>query len=117
MVAKNRNREGSGVTIYHRSILNIIDRDDLVLTDVEAVCREIIKRKCKPILIASIYKPPNSKIEFFDRLEALFQDLDNEQKELIIVGDSNCDLLQRNFSNHTKRFNDILNLFQLTQLE
>ena len=46
----------------------------------------------------------------------LFQNLDNEQKELIIVGDLNCDLLQRNLSNHTKRFSDIVNLFQLTQL-
>ena len=72
--------------------------------------------KCKPILILSIYRPPNSKIEFFDRLKVLFQNLDNEQKELIIVGDLNCDLLQRNFSNDTKRFNYIVNLFQLTQL-
>ena len=116
MVSKNCNREGGGVAIYYRSILNINDRDDLVPTDVEAVCLEIIKLKCKPILIASIYWPPNSKIEFFDGLKVLFQNLDNEQKELIIVGDSNCDLLQRNFSNHTKRFNDIVNLFQLTQL-
>ena len=116
MVSKNRNREGGGVAIYHRSILNIIDRDDLVPTNVEAFCLEIIKPKCKPILIAFIYRLPNSKIEFFDRLEVLFQNLDNEQKELIIVGDLNCDLLQRNFSNHTKRFNDIVNLFQLTQL-
>ena len=42
----------------------------------------------------------------------LFQNLDNEQKGLIIVGD----LLQRNLSNHTKRFSDTVNLFQLTQL-
>ena len=45
MVAKSRNREGGGVAIYHRRILNIIDRDDLVPTDVEAVCLEIIKPK------------------------------------------------------------------------
>ena len=116
MVAKNRNRQGGGVAIYHRSILNVIDRDDLVPEDVEAVCLEIIKPKSKPVLIASTYRPPNSQIEFLDKIEVLFQNLDNEHKELIIVGDLNCDFLSNNLSNHTKRFNDIVNIFQLTQL-
>ena len=56
------------------------------------------------------------KFELLDSIEVLFQNLDNEQKELIIVGDLNCDLLQRNLSNHTRPFSDIVNLFQLTQL-
>ena len=55
MVAKNRHRQGGGVAIYHRSILNVIDRDDLVPEDVEAVFLEIIKPKSKPVLIASAY--------------------------------------------------------------
>ena len=45
IIAKNRNRDGSGVAIYHRSILNVIDRDNLVPAYVEAVCLEIIKPK------------------------------------------------------------------------
>jgi exonuclease III len=45
MVAKNRNRQGGGVAIYYRSILNVFSRDDLVPEDVEAVCLEIIKPK------------------------------------------------------------------------
>ena len=115
-VIHNRNRQGGGVAIYHRSILNVIDRDDLVPEDVEAVCLEIIKPKSKPVLITSAYRPPNSQIEFLDKIEVLFQNLDNEHKELIIVGDLNCDFLSNNLSNHTKRFNDIVNIFQLTQL-
>ena len=115
IIAKNRNRDGGGVAIYHRSILNVIDRDDLVPADAEAVCLENIRPKCKPILIASIYRPPNSNIELLDSFGGAFQNLDNEQRELIIVGDLNCDLLQRNLSNHTKGFSDIVNLFQLTQ--
>ena len=116
MVSKNRNQQGGGVAIYHRGILNVIDRDDLVQEDVEAVCLEIIKPKSKPVLIASAYWPPNSQIEFLDKIEVLFQNLDNDNKELIIVGDLNCDFLSNNLSNHTKRFNDIVNIFQLTQL-
>ena len=75
MVAKNRNRQGGGVAIYHRSILNVIDRDDLVPEDVEAVCLEIIKPKSKPVLIASAYRPPNSQIEFLIKLKYYFKTL------------------------------------------
>ncbi|CAB4032892.1 RNA-directed DNA polymerase from transposon BS, partial [Paramuricea clavata] len=89
MVAKNRNRQGGGVAIYHSSILNVIDRDDLVPEDVEAVCLEIIKLKSKPVVNASAYRPPKSQIEFLDKIEVLFQNLDNEHKELMIIGDLN----------------------------
>ena len=116
MVSKNRKRQGGSVANYHRGILNVIARDDLVPEDVEAVCLEIIKPKSKPVLIASAYGPPNSQIDFLDKIEILLQILDNEHKELIIVGDLNCDFLSNNLSNHTKRFNDIVNIFQLTQL-
>ena len=80
IIAKNRNWDGGGVAIYHRSILNVIDRNDLVPADVEALCLEIIKPKCKPILIASIYRPPNSKIELLDSIEVLFQTLITNKK-------------------------------------
>ena len=70
----------------------------LVPEDVEAVCLEIIKPKSKPVLIASAYRPPNSQIEFLDKVEVLFQNLDNEHKELIIVGDLNCDFLSNNLN-------------------
>jgi hypothetical protein len=95
--------------------LNVIDRDDLVPEDVEAVCLETIKPKSKPVLIASAYGPPNSQIDFLDKIEVLFQNFGNEHKELIIVGDLNCDFLSNDLRNHTKRFNDIVNIFQLTQ--
>jgi exonuclease III len=62
MVAKNRNRQAGGVAIYHRSILNVIDRDDLVPEDVEAVFLEIIKAKSKPVLIASAYTTSQARI-------------------------------------------------------
>ena len=68
------------------------------------------------LLSLNAYRPPNSQIEFLDKIEVLFQNLDKEHKELIIVGDLNCDFLSNNISNHTKRFNDIVNIFQLTQL-
>ena len=34
---------------------------------------------------------------FLNEIETLFQNLDSEHKEQIIVGDFNCDLLRDNF--------------------
>ena len=116
MIVKNRNRVGGGVAIYYRSVLNVMNRQDLIPANVEAVCLEITRPKSKPILITSVYRPPNSRIELLNDIETLFQNLDSEHKEQIIVGDFNCDLLRDNLNNHTKRFNEIANLFQLTQM-
>jgi hypothetical protein len=62
-------REGGGVAIYYRSILNVINREDLIPEQVEAVCHEVIKPKSKHILIASVYRPPSSKIEILNEIE------------------------------------------------
>jgi hypothetical protein len=116
MVAKHRNREGGGVALYYRSTLNVINRTDLVPAEVEAVCLEIIKPKSKPMFVVSVYRPPNSSIELFEKIETLFQNLDNERKELILVGDLNCDFIKNAANNQTKRLIDLINVFQLTQL-
>ena len=63
-----------------------------------------------------MYSPPNSSIELFEKIETLFQNLDNERKELILVGDLNCDFIKNAANNQTKRLIDLINVFQLTQL-
>ena len=60
-----------------------------------------------------MYRPSNTSIELFEKIE-IFQNLDNDGKEVIIVGDLNCDLIS--VSNYTKRLNDLINVFQMTQL-
>ena len=64
---------------------------DLIPANVEGVCLEVTRPKSKPILIASVYRPPNSQIKLLIEIE--FQSLDSEHKEQITVGDFNCDLL------------------------
>ena len=61
-----------------------------------------------------MYRPPNTSIELFEKIEILFQNLDKDRKEVMIVGDLNCDLIS--VSNYTKRLNDLINVFQMTQL-
>ena len=116
IVRKDRNRVGSGVAIYYRDNLNVRNRDELVPEGVEAVYVEVLKMKCAPLLISTIYRPASSKVDIFEKIENLIQNLDDENKEIIFAGDVNCDLLANVHSNHTNRLLTIANLFQLTQI-
>lgn len=62
IIVKNRNRVGGGVAIYYRRNLNVMNRQDLIPANVEGVCLVVTRPKSKPILIASVYRSPNSQI-------------------------------------------------------
>ena len=53
---------------------------------------EIIKPHSQPFIVASVYRPPNSSVEFLTSFENLIKAVDNENKELHILGDLNGDL-------------------------
>ena len=116
IVRKDRNREGGGVAIYYRDHLDVKDRKDLVPENIESVCIEVSLTKCKPLLITSLYRPPSARLAIFDEIQRLIENIDGENKEMILVGDLNCDLLPNIRLHHTNRFLDIVNLFQLTQI-
>lgn len=113
---KDRCRSGGGVAIYVRDLLNVKDGSQFVPNSIEAVCIEIIKPKTKPFLITSIYRPPNSRVDFMDNLENYLNELDEQDKELIITGDLNCDLSTPDLQSHSRRLMDIFRLLQLKQL-
>ena len=66
--------------------------------------------------MTSLYRPPYSRIEIFDTSENLIENLDVENKEIILVGDFNCNLLAESRLNITNRLLDIANLFPLKQI-
>ena len=88
----------------------------LVPISIEAVCVEVTKPKMKPFFITSIYRPPNSKVDFMDNLENYLNELDKQNSELIISGDLNCDLSISDLQPQSRRLMDIFQLFQLKQL-
>jgi exonuclease III len=95
IVRKDRTRNGGVVAIYSRNTIPHTVRDDLIPTDtdIEAICLEINKPKIKPMLLSTWYRPPDSSIELFDKFENFLQKADDENKELIITGDLNCNIL------------------------
>ena len=98
VVRKDRSRNGGGVCIYLRSSINYKIRSDLIPPELEAVCLEITKPQSKPFIVTTIYRPPNANAEFFDHLEKLIKQIDDENKEMYILGDLNCNLLGKKIS-------------------
>jgi endonuclease/exonuclease/phosphatase family metal-dependent hydrolase len=83
----------------------------------EAVCLEITKPQSRPFIVTTIYRPSNATAELFDHLEKLIKQID-ENKEMYILGDLNCNLLQEKslFNIPTKKLDSLYELYQLTQL-
>ena len=90
---------------------------DIISTELEAVCLEIAKPQSKPFTVTTIYHPPNATSEFFDHFQKLIKQIDNENKEMYILGYLNCNLLEETmlFNLPTNKLNSLYELYQLTQ--
>ena len=94
VLRRDRNRNGGGVAFYVAQSLTYVNRQDLLShVDLEILTVEIKKPKSKPFW----YRPPDSKVEIFDKFESYLLKLDQEDKESIIMGDTNCNFLSQTF--------------------
>ena len=55
------------------------------------VCVEIKTPKANPYLVLSWYRLPSDTIETFEHLEHVLRFLESEDKEIILLGDTNYD--------------------------
>ena len=117
IIRKDRSRNGGGVCIYLRNTINYQIRHDLSPPVLEAICIEISKPHSRPFIVVTVYRPPDSSPDFFIHLENLLKKIDNENKEIYILGDLNCDLLtEPNPEHSTKKLKSLLEFYQLSQL-
>ena len=91
-------------------------RSELIAESLEAVCIEIVKPNSKPFAVIACYRPPNNPSDFFDQLESVVDTLDSEDKEIILIGDLNCNILAISADNNTSKLNLLAELYQLDQL-
>ena len=86
----DRNRHGGGVAFYIRETVNYEHRIDIKTSNAELLCIEV-KQKCtKPFIVMAWYRPPKYEYQTIDEIETLIKSLDAEDKEIILMGDVNC---------------------------
>ncbi len=97
-------------------------RTDIPEKSLELVCIEIEPVRARPFLIFAWYRPPSAPVESFKKLEGNLEFFDRENKEMIILGDTNCDFSLKvadeysSSLNNTAHLVEIYDLFGLTQM-
>ena len=73
-------------------------------------------KNAKNFIIHCWYRPPTNDLdtESFNAFEGILSKLDSEDKEVIIIGDTNCDFMSHKNSN-TKRLKSLYDLFHFKQ--
>ena len=119
-VRLDRTCNGGGVSTYIRDSVRFKPRDDVPVDDLELICIEIELPKCKPFLVVAWYRPPSSPVGAFEKLEKVLSFLDKEGKEMIFLGDTNCDLTEKiadqPIDNDSRHMCNLYGLFSLKQL-
>ena len=115
-----RTCNGGGVSIYIRDSIKYKPRSDVPVDDLEIICIEVEPPKSKSFLVLAWYRPPSDPVASFDKLEKVLSFLDKEGKEIILLGDTNCDLTpklaEQPIDNNSKHMLDLYELFSFKQL-
>ena len=114
----DRDRHGGGVALYIKNIVSFKLRDDLPNKSLELMCIEIEPQNASPFIVVAWYRPSNVPISCFENLEENLRFLDRENKDIIILGDTNCDFGQPRSSDagNSSHLQEVYELFGLRQL-
>ncbi|VDI58187.1 Hypothetical predicted protein [Mytilus galloprovincialis] len=74
---------------------------------------EVINIHQKPILLGYVYRPPNSNADWVTKFETMMLKVDTEEKETIIMGDFNIDIMS---SKKHAKWSHIKNIFNMSQM-
>ena len=117
----DRGEHGGGVAVYARKELSFVRRDDLEMEEVEGLWLELFLPKSRGVLIGTFYRPPNTSkyhdSDFMSKLEVELSTATSTDKEVIILGDFNCDLLPtRSVNAECKQLKSLLKFMNFNQL-
>ena len=116
----DRTCNGGGVSLYVKDSIKMTPRVDLPSEGLELLCVEISTLKSKPFLVVAWYRPPSDPVDSFNKLENALAFLEKESKEIILLGDTNCDLAKKPIDqtpeNNAKHISSLYELFSVKQL-
>ena len=100
--------------------MNVINRENLIPEDIEAICLEVIKPKSKPILIASVYRPPSKNhskvIESRDYKSYLQQNVNQDLYAALSVLNWGIDEPNILWDNFKTTYNDVADIHAPTKV-
>ena len=76
----------------------------------EAICIEIKKPRIKPFLVSSWYRAPDLNVEIFDYFEIFLRKAEQENKDIIITGDLNCNFFSDEEITQTKKLKNVVHI-------
>ena len=83
---------GGGVSIYVRHNIKFLTRNDISSRYLEMLYIKVQPPKRRPFLIICWYNPSNAPVGIFTKAEKVLSDLDKEAREIVVVGETNCNL-------------------------
>lgn len=104
---------GGGLLVYVRNGLNVRRRVDLETQNIESIVLEVFCKSSNPFFVCHIYRHPCSKSEWKDRFELFLEKIENEDKEIILLGDVNRNLLDSHLNDDWSTFLLTLGLSQV----
>ena len=117
MYRKDRDCNGGGVAMYVKESL---PEPTIKLTSnkLELIALEVSPSyHARPFVIVCWYRPPTAGIDdtAFENLREIPKNLDKEEKEIILIGDTNCDFKKIKNAN-AKKLKWIYSEYQLEQM-
>ena len=104
---------GGGLLVYVKQNVNCIRRFDLEEDELESIWLEIMPIKSISFLICSIYRHPESKVSWKEIFDKNIEKVLLEEKQIIILGDINRDLLNTKINDEWSNFTSSLGLIQI----
>ena len=92
---RDRDKNGGGVALYVNKSLDVTIRQDLMDCNVEYVSLHIKVGQYKLFIVTSLYRPPGKPVSHFQGTEKTLSAIEADEKEAIIMGDTNCDYLNQ----------------------
>ena len=107
--------------VYLADSLSALRREDLEKPELQAIWIELIQPHSKGILLGTFYRPPDGSdfldAEFMSSFENVLEVANAEKKEVIIMGDLNCNFLPAaRCQGETKKLKGILQSMNMTQV-
>ena len=105
--------KGGGLICYVKNGIVYKEVSSFYVDDIEALWIEVNLPHTKPVLLGTVYRPPDENVEYLNKLDSMFQHSTSQYEDVIILGDFNLDICKR--ANCTK-VNNIAKHSNLTQL-